>query len=58
MEDAYCMRCKGKRLMREGVEVEMKNGRKAMKGVCAVCGTKVFRILGRSDRVFGTDSAG
>jgi hypothetical protein len=27
-------------------EVTMKNGRAAIQGTCAVCGTKLFRILG------------
>ena len=42
----YCMKCKESREMNETEEVEMKNGRKAMKGVCAQCGCKMFKILG------------
>jgi len=35
----YCMKCKKKTEMKDTVEVTMKNGRKAVKGKCAVCGT-------------------
>jgi len=46
VETGHCMKCKEKREMKETEEVEMKNGRKAMKGVCSECGTKMFKILG------------
>lgn len=42
----HCMKCKEKREMRETETVEMKNGRQAMRGICTVCGTKMFKILG------------
>lgn len=42
---AYCVKCKEKREF-EGQEVEMKNGRKAGRGKCPVCGTTLNRILG------------
>jgi Domain of unknown function (DUF5679) len=42
---AYCVKCKEKREF-EGQEVEMKNGRKAGRGQCPVCGTTLNRILG------------
>jgi len=45
-ETGHCMKCKEKREMKDTEEVEMKNGRKAMKGICTVCGTKMFKILG------------
>jgi len=42
-----CMKCKvNDREMIDQEEVTMKNGRKAMRGKCAVCGTKMFKILG------------
>lgn len=44
--EAYCVKCKAKKEMDDGEEVKMKNGRKAMKGKCPVCGTGMFRILG------------
>ena len=43
----YCMKCKEKREMKETAEVTMKNGRKAMKGKCTVCGTGMYKILGK-----------
>ncbi len=44
----YCVKCRDKagREIRDAKEIEMKNGRRAMKGVCAVCGTGMFKILG------------
>ncbi len=45
----YCVKCKEKREMKDAQEVQMpaKGGktRPAMKGVCAVCGTGMFKIL-------------
>jgi hypothetical protein len=41
------MKCKQDREIKDGKEVTMKNGMRAMKGLCPVCGTKVFRILGK-----------
>lgn len=50
--EAYCVKCKAKREMVDAVEVEMKGKgdvkRRAMKGKCPVCGTAMFRILGKA----------
>ena len=46
--EGYCVKCKSKREIKDGAETEMKNGRKAMKGVCPTCGTGMFRILGKA----------
>jgi hypothetical protein len=46
--EAYCVKCKAKRQF-EGTVVTLKNGRSAASGTCPVCGTKVMRILGKSD---------
>ena len=46
VETGHCMKCKEKREMKDVETVVMKNGRSAMKGVCSVCGTKMFKILG------------
>jgi Domain of unknown function (DUF5679) len=43
--EAYCVKCKTKREF-DGEEVTMKNGRKAARGKCPVCGTTLNRILG------------
>lgn len=47
MVEGFCVKCKAKRKMNEAKEVIMKNKRRAMKGVCSKCGTKMFRILGK-----------
>jgi len=41
---AYCVKCRAKREMRDAKAITMKNGRAATQGVCPVCGTKMFRI--------------
>jgi hypothetical protein len=41
----YCVKCKEKRTMVETEEVEMKNGRPAMKGQCEKCSTGMYKIL-------------
>jgi len=45
--EAYCVKCKQKREMKDAKQVTMKNGKPAMQGVCPVCGTKMFRIGGK-----------
>ncbi len=47
----YCVKCRDKagRTMTEVEIVTMKNGRKAAKGKCEVCGTGMYRILGKDD---------
>ena len=44
MVEAWCMKCKAKREMKNAAKVTMKNGRPAMSGVCSKCGTKMFKI--------------
>jgi len=52
MTEAYCVKCKAKREMKDPEEVAMKGKggtkRRAMKGSCPTCGTKMFRILGKA----------
>ncbi|MBU0460310.1 MAG: hypothetical protein KKH52_00040 [Nanoarchaeota archaeon] len=47
--EAYCVKCKSKREMKNGKEVSMKGKggtkRRAMKGECPKCSTTMFRIL-------------
>jgi len=47
--DAYCVRCKEKREMKDEQEVEMKGKggtkRRAAKGKCVKCDTTMFKIL-------------
>jgi len=42
--EAYCVKCRQKRLMKNSTAVTMKNGRPAFKGNCDTCDTKMFRI--------------
>ena len=46
--EGYCVKDREK-VQFEGTVVEPKNGRKAAQGTCPKCGTKVMRILGKSD---------
>lgn len=49
MSEAYCVKCKAKREVQNGEEVEMKGKgdvkRRALTGTCPTCGTKMFKIL-------------
>jgi len=47
MVEGRCMKCKTQRQMKNEKEVTMKNGMKAMSGVCVKCGTKMFKIIGK-----------
>jgi Zn finger protein HypA/HybF involved in hydrogenase expression len=46
MPEGYCVKCKAKKEIVDGMEETMKNGRKAIKGKCPTCGTVMFKILG------------
>ena len=48
MSGGYCVKCKAKKPIADGVEETMKNGRKAIKGKCPTCGTVMFKILGKA----------
>jgi len=41
---AYCVKCRAKREMKNAKAITMKNGKPATQGVCPTCGTKMFRI--------------
>jgi len=47
--EAYCVKCREKREMQDEKDVTMKNGRNAVEGKCGVCGTKLFRMVGKKD---------
>ncbi len=47
----YCVKCKEKREMLDVQMVEIKPGRPAAKGKCAVCGTGMYKILPKSAAV-------
>lgn len=44
MPEAYCVKCKAKREIKNPNQITMKNGRPAVQGECPVCGTKLFKI--------------
>ena len=48
MAEGYCVKCKAKKEIANGMEETMKNGRKAIKGKCPTCGTVMFKILGKA----------
>jgi RNase P subunit RPR2 len=41
---AYCVKCKEKRDIKDAAQTTMKNGKPAIAGTCATCGTKVFKM--------------
>ena len=41
---AYCMKCRTKKEMKDPKAITMKNGRPATQGTCPSCGTKMFKI--------------
>ncbi len=52
MAEAYCVKCRKKQDMKNEKEIAMKGKggtkRRALTGVCPVCGTKMFKILGKA----------
>jgi hypothetical protein len=43
--EAYCVKCKAKRMMRDAQVVTNKQGRRQAKGICPQCGTKMNLFL-------------
>jgi NAD-dependent SIR2 family protein deacetylase len=41
---AYCVKCRAKKEMKDAKAITIKNGKPATQGVCPTCGTKMFRI--------------
>ena len=42
--EAYCMKCKEKKIMKDPVESTTKNGKPITKGTCPDCGSTICRI--------------
>ena len=42
--EAYCVKCKAKKIMKDPVEGVTKNGKPITKGKCPDCGTTICRI--------------
>ncbi len=51
MAEARCMKCKKQVEVKDAQDVVMKNGMKAVSGVCPDCGTKVFKIVAKKHSV-------
>lgn len=47
INEAYCVKCKAKRPMKDSQKVTMKNGRDALQGKCETCGTGMYKILAK-----------
>ncbi len=56
--EAYCVKCREKREVKNPHEVTMKNGRHAIEGTCPVCGTKLFRMVSGGSGAASTPAAG
>jgi len=48
-QEAYCVKCKAKRPVKNPQDVQMKNGRPAVKGICSVCGTGIYKIVSKKN---------
>jgi RNase P subunit RPR2 len=46
---AYCVKCRGKKVMKDAKEVTMRNSRLAAKGTCPDCGTQMFKFLPKKE---------
>jgi RNase P subunit RPR2 len=46
MASMYCVKCRAKKEVANPETVTMKNGKKALRGTCPTCGTKMFKIGG------------
>jgi len=42
--EAYCVKCKAKREMKDAKQVTMKNNKPATTGTCPTCNTKMYKI--------------
>jgi hypothetical protein len=42
--EAYCMKCRQKRDMKDAQQVTLKNGRPATRGACQICNTTIVKI--------------
>jgi DNA topoisomerase-1 len=52
--EAYCVKCKAKREMKDPKPVFTSNGTPATRGICSTCGTKMFK-MGRTPAHEGLD---
>jgi hypothetical protein len=45
--EAYCVKCRQRRMIQGAKKVTTQKGRHAMEGICPICGTKLFRFIAR-----------
>lgn len=48
---AFCFRCKGKHTIVNPTPSQFKNGTPIVAGACEVCGSKLFKIVGKKKTV-------
>lgn len=48
--EAYCMKCKEKRVINKAEILETKNGMRRLSGVCSRCLSKVSKILPKFEK--------
>lgn len=48
-ETARCMKCRRQIEVKDGFVFDLKNGAKMIKGICPDCGTKVCKILKKTN---------
>ena len=47
MVQAYCVKCRAKKEMKDPKAIKMKNGRPATQGICPACGTRIAETASR-----------
>ncbi len=45
--EAYCVKCRQRRMIQGAKKITTQKGRHAMEGTCPICGTKLFRFIAR-----------
>ncbi len=46
-QEAYCVKCKKKKVIKDPTIKEIKNGRKMIQGRCPDCNTKIGKFLSK-----------
>ena len=53
--EAYCVKCRTNRQMKDAKAITIKNGRPATQGVCPQCGTRMFQLDTASPNTLGKE---
>ena len=48
---AYCFHCKDKKQLKDSRVTTIKTGKKALEGICPVCGMKMVAVVKERERV-------